>query len=254
MPVMKIHGADLFYAAGGADTDLSLVLIHGSGATHESYPPELFSIPGARVIAPDLPGHGQSQGPFPESVAGYAEVVSGLVAALRLSKVVVMGHSLGGAVCLTLCLQKPGWLKGAVLMGTGARLRVNPMIIEGLSKDYLGAVSMMDSFLFASEAPAELRETSRDHMKKADPQAVINDFRACNAFDVMARLSEIAVPCQVISADQDVLTAPKYGQYLADHIPGAVHSVIQGAGHMMAVEKPGEVTGIVESFLARLSA
>lgn len=253
MPFAQVKGSELFYAANDTEADLSLILIHGSGADQESFPWEIFSLAGVRVIAIDLPGHGQSKGPLCPTVDGYAEVVEEFVSALGLSRVVVGGHSLGGAVCLTLCLKKPAWLAGAVMIGSGARLRVNPMIIEGLLNDYAGAVSMMDGFLFGPDASRELKEQTKEHMLAADPAAIVNDFRACDAFDVMKRLSEISVPCLAISGEADVLTAPKYGQFLADGIPGAKHAIIPGAGHMMAAEKPGEFTRLVGDFLAGLS-
>src|SRR5512138_3800323 len=96
--------AGLFHAdsgpapAGGPP----LVLVHGAGGSQRHWAEEVRALPGRRVIALDLPGHGRSPGPAPGTVAGLARSVLGLLDALGLETAVVAGHSMGGAVALTL--------------------------------------------------------------------------------------------------------------------------------------------------------
>jgi pimeloyl-ACP methyl ester carboxylesterase len=63
-------------------------------------------------------------------------------------------------------------------------------------------------------------------------------------------VAAIKFPTLVISATADKLTPVKYGRYLRDHIPGATQTVIEDAGHYMALEKPEEFTRIVSDFLS----
>jgi pimeloyl-ACP methyl ester carboxylesterase len=79
-----------------------------------------------------------------------------------------------------------------------------------------------------------------------------DDLLACDAFDITARLSEIATPTLVVTGDADVMTPVKYGQFLKDSIPGAHMAVIAGAGHMVAREKPVEFISAVSAFLGTI--
>ncbi|HUL59125.1 MAG TPA: alpha/beta fold hydrolase, partial [Anaeromyxobacteraceae bacterium] len=70
-----------------------LLLLHGAGGSHAHWPPALRELPGRRVIAIDLPGHGASPAPGRTSVAAYAEGVLALADALALPSFVAVGHS-----------------------------------------------------------------------------------------------------------------------------------------------------------------
>ena len=78
----------------------------------------------------ELPGHGESGGEGEQEIGRYAEHVHAFLKALGLSKVFLVGHSMGGAIVQTLALTHPEVIKGIVLVGTGARLRVLPIDSE----------------------------------------------------------------------------------------------------------------------------
>jgi pimeloyl-ACP methyl ester carboxylesterase len=80
------------------------------------------------------------------------------------------------------------------------------------------------------------------------------DFRACDAFDVMARVGEIRAPAIVVCGAEDRLTPPKHAELLRDRIPGARLELVPGAGHMVTVEAPDRVAGAIEGLLASLAA
>ncbi len=76
------------------------------------------------------------QGRAATSIAAYRDVVYDFVQALGLERVVLAGHSMGGAIVLEFALHYPGRLAGIVLVGTGARLRVAPAILDGIRSDF----------------------------------------------------------------------------------------------------------------------
>ncbi|MBW1989584.1 MAG: alpha/beta hydrolase [Deltaproteobacteria bacterium] len=249
MSFVQVNGADIHYEMTG-ETGPCLVLIHGSGGSAALWPEELLRLPGVRVAALDLPGHGRSGGRPSDRVEDYARVVAGVVESLGLSGVYLLGHSLGGAIALQLALSSPPWLSGVILVGSGARLRVFPAILEGLENDFAGSLDMMDRFLFSPGTDESIIRASRRSAETAGQKAVLADFTACDRFDVMERLGEISVPALVVSADNDALTPAKYGKFMADAIPDARFALLSGTGHMMALEKPKEVAALVSSFLS----
>jgi pimeloyl-ACP methyl ester carboxylesterase len=80
----------------------------------------------------------------------------------------------------------------------------------------------------------------------------LGDFRACDRFDVMARLGEIRLPALVVVGEDDRLTPPRYAELLARGIAGARLSRIPRAGHYVSLEQPEAVNHAIGNFLADL--
>ena len=81
-------------------------------------------------VAIDLPGHGQSSGTGFRGVADYTHYVVRLAAHLGWDRFVIAGHSLGGGIALTTAIYYADRLAGLMLIDTGARLRVDPNVLE----------------------------------------------------------------------------------------------------------------------------
>jgi pimeloyl-ACP methyl ester carboxylesterase len=232
-----------------------LVLVHGAGGTHEHWPAEVRTLPGRRVLALDLPGHGGAPGPALTSIGAHARAVLALLDALRVPAAVLAGHSMGGAIALTVALDAPSRVAGLALVGTGARLRVSPAVLQATADPAAlaaGAETMAD-FAFGALAGEELRRAFVAGMLACPPGVAHGDFAACDVFDVMARLAELRAPTLVVCGSEDRLTPPKYSQFLRDHIAGARLELVPGAGHLVMLEAPARVAAALEGFLASLA-
>ncbi|MGD9876739.1 alpha/beta fold hydrolase [Desulfococcus sp.] len=249
MPVTAVDKKMLYYDRSDSETGPALILVHGSGGDHTHWPEGLRHHRGIRVYTPDLPGHGRSSGVGCTSVEAYADVIDRFARSLGIEKAAVAGHSLGGAVALTLAIRKPGWLNGAILVGTGARLRVLPKIIDGFENAFEETIDMICRQSIGPRASASLKAALQHQMLHNEPDVISGDYLACDHFDVMDDIGNIDCPALVISATDDRMTPVKYGQYLSRHIPGATFALIEGAGHMMAVEKPEALIAEVVRFL-----
>ncbi len=155
---------------------------------------------------------------------------------------------MGGAIALELALRYPEKLAGLVLVGSGARLRVAPAILNGIRQDFQAAVQLLCDWAFAPEAPAQLKRLGRRQMEQTHPDVLYGDFAACDAFDVMDRLGEVRCPTLAICGTADRLTPPKYSTYLRDHIPAAQLVLIENAGHMVMLEQPEAVSRAIADF------
>jgi pimeloyl-ACP methyl ester carboxylesterase len=227
---------------------MPIIFIHGSGGSKESwtYQTRYFK----DSIALDLPGHPEGE-PLP-TIDGYVEWLRGWIQQKGLQQVVLVGHSLGGGITLMYALKYPQELKGIITLGSGARLRVHPMFLEGLEKvinDPKAENPLGNAYELIKP---ELAEVLQRRMKENGPAVTLNDLRACDQFDIMDRLNQISVPTLAICGDQDVMTPPKYSQYLAAHMPKAKALVIPGGTHMVFAEKPQEVNRAIEDFLNTL--
>lgn len=249
MPFVETKGESLYYASGPSPGDATLICIHGSGGDHTHWPAKLCTLPKMTVAAIDLPGHGRSGGRGRRRIEAYAEVVADFVEALDLKRVVLMGHSLGGAVAQVLALSEPDWLERIILVGTGARLRVLPSILSQLENAPRQTVDRMCEMAFGPGAPPSLVAAVRQRWLQLPTKIIRDDFAACDVFDIMQTVGRIRLPTLVVSGSEDRLTPPKYGDYLAAHIRGAKQIVMAGAGHMMALEFPDDFVQHLESFL-----
>jgi pimeloyl-ACP methyl ester carboxylesterase len=232
-----------------------LVLVHGSGGTHRSWPEELRALPGRRVLALDLPGHGASPGPALTTVEAMAECVLRLIEARGLGAAVIGGHSLGGAVALAAALRAPERVAGLVLVGTGARLRVLPAVLQATADAAAlsQAAASLAAACFGPAAAPQLVQSYAEELRSCAPGVAHADFAACDGFDVIGRLGEVRAPTLVVCGGEDRMTPPKYAELLRARIAGARLTLVAGAGHFVMQEARAETAGAVAGFLGALA-
>jgi len=255
---MEKHSSDgISFTAGIWPLDpnrTTLLFIHGSGETALLWENQVTALAADyNTIALDLPGHGDSEGPGLDTIAGYAAAVMAFVDKLSLANLVPCGLSIGGAIVQQILLDHADRLRAGILVSTGARLRVMPQIFETIEKDYQQFVALSRMFAASPQTPAAVLEPLLQATAQCSPQVTAGDFRACDRFDVMARLSEITRPVLIISAEDDQLTPPKYSDFLEKNITGAVRCRIPEAGHVVPVEKPEAVNRSIKEFLEKIS-
>jgi len=250
MPYVETASGNLYYtlSRGAADGPV-LVLVHGAGGSRLHWPGELRRLPETTVYTLDLPGHGRSEGAGCDTIAGYTGSVTAFLDAVGVELAVVAGHSMGGGIAQTLALNFADRVAGLVLVATGARLRVAPAILEGIQSNFEGAVDLITRFAWSSAAPSSLTELGRRALLETGPGVLLGDFTACDNFDVMERLAEIETPAMIIVGTADRLTPPKYARFLAEHIPNAQLTLVEGAGHMVMLERAAKVAETINKLL-----
>lgn len=240
------------YAHGAALKGPPLVLVHGAGGDLMRWPSDLRRLPGRRVYALDLPGHGKSGGaPLPD-IAAYADALHGWAEAHALPRFVLAGHSMGGAIAIEYALRHEGRLAGLILLSTGARLRVAPQLLSGILTDFDATVDLLVRWMYGEGADPNLLRLGARQLREVKPETLHADFAACDAFDRRADVGRIAVPTLILCGDADVMTPLKSSEFLRDQIGGSQLVVIPGAGHMAALQQPQAVAGWVETFLGRV--
>lgn len=257
MAEVHISGRKLAYEVKPVSFDKSapvLLFIAGTGGDREDWRGQLDGLDDRCArIALELPGHGKSDPPGETTVKAYANWVADFVDVMGLEKVVPVGCSLGSAIALTLALAPMSWLKGMILVGSGARLKVHPAFLEGLRTDHAKAVEALVDYCFSPATGQPLREQTKSKYLKAPASLLHGDLSACNEFDVMERLHEITIPACVIVGEDDRLTPVKYSRVFESAIPNARLHVVPAAGHLVMMEKVDEFNRIVESFVSESS-
>ena len=230
-----------------------LVFIHGSGDSADIW--RLQSADLSKdypVYTIDLPGHGERPDTFSDTVAvqEYAEAAYAIIQdELRLERAIIGGHSLGGAVALAMALAHGPELSGLILVGTGARLRVLPAVLEATLIRPYEAQRELTALAIAEANRAAVLPGIRRDQKEPAPGILHRDLAACDRFDCMARLTEIHLPSLIICGDDDRLTPVKYSQYLHAHLTGSTLHIIPNAGHYVIREQPAAVNQAIRDWL-----
>lgn len=205
------------------------------------------------VYAMDLPGHGRSDLPGCSSISDYADIVAAFIEAIDVAKVILIGHSMGGAIVQSIGLRPPSRVEGLVLVASGARLRVAPEILEGVVREFERTADLIAELAWSENTPDRLKQLGKRMLLTCDPKTVYGDYVACNGFDLMIDLHEIRLPTLVICATEDRLTPLKYGRFLAEQLPDGRLETIEGAGHMVMLEQPVAVAAAIEKFAKELA-
>ncbi|NWF64899.1 MAG: alpha/beta hydrolase [Chloroflexi bacterium] len=231
-----------------------LILIHGAGGSFLSWHPHLRRLDGETVFTLDLSGHGKSAGPGRQTIKGYAEDVLAFIRENNIQKPVVVGHSMGSAIALTLALNHPNQFSGLALLGAGAKLRVSPLILEKAKnpQTFAEAVQLVNEYSFRPGAPKDLLRLSNETMLQTNPQILLGDFLACDSFDVIERLNMLQTPTLIVCGLLDVMAPPKFSKFLYEKIPNARLHLLEETGHMLTLEQPDAVADLLKSFLDEL--
>lgn len=244
---VDVNGVKIAFKRG--KKSIPLIYIHGSGCDSSLWDKQLEEIGGFAI---DLPGHGFSDDTNINSVYDYAFYVANAAKNL-FDKAVFLGHSLGGAIVQEICLNFKDCVLGIILVGTGARLRVLPELLDGLERRDEKVIDKFVEMSFANAA-----ESMKNDMKKRfleNIEVLLRDLKACDKFDLLEKYKigeiKIDVPTLIIVGDKDKLTPVKYSQFFKSVIPQAELVVIENAGHMVMLEKVNEFNKAILDYLSK---
>jgi pimeloyl-ACP methyl ester carboxylesterase len=208
------------------------------------------------IVTPEFPGLGAAPAVDAPSVDWFADAVAGRIAGMRGGRAAVCGLSLGGYAALSLVARHPDRVAALVLADT----RAEPDTAEAAEGRHRaaaqvrasGLAAFLDDFVPRLVAPGDeaARDAVRAIAEEQDPEAVARALEAlAGRPDRLPDLPRIAVPTLVVVGSEDGLTPPSFSETLAAEIPDAELVVIEGSGHLTALERPQEFAAAVGAFL-----
>jgi pimeloyl-ACP methyl ester carboxylesterase len=230
-----------------------IVFVHGSGGDHTAWESQYKALQSEfNVASVNLPGHGLSGGAGERDVMRYVEWVKKTIGALGLRGPVLVGHSLGAAISMNFAIHE-GWLLSAIVpVGGGAKMPVNPMILEKIHTDLPSVISIVVKFAIARENRDSVGPYLQEGLAKVNPDVFYGDLFACDKMDIAAQVGSIAIPALVICGDEDKMTPPDLSRFIANAVPGAKLALIEGAGHYVMRERPAEFNQALADFVRQL--
>jgi pimeloyl-ACP methyl ester carboxylesterase len=262
MPTLDTPGASLHYVRTG--TGPPVLLIQGVGVIGHGWTPQIDALKDRfTLVSFDNRGIGSSTSLDGRmTIDDMAADALAIVDALRLDRVHVVGHSMGGVIAQALALRVPERVKSLAflctfvrgkdgsqvtlaMLATALRMRIGT---RAMRRNAFLELIMPQRYLQQVDRPALARtlEPLFGHDLAAQPPIVMKQLGAMSKFDASARLSTLAhIPTLVVSATEDRIARPASGRALAAAIPGAKYVEIPEAGHGLPIHRAGETNALL---------
>lgn len=234
---------DLHYREFGSGP--ALLLLHGLTLDHRMWADHVPVLASRyRVITPDLPGHGRSEG----ATEPWCDLIARLLDHLGLEAAALCGLSLGGAVAVSFALHYPK--RCAALIPVDAALAGYPFSAWAGPGPYAkqaraeGLAAALDAWLAdpllaqAMASPAGERVRAIVRAFPGTPWLTKQPSPYPPGPPEAERLGEIGAPTLVVVGEHDLADFQAIAGHLAGSIPGARKAVIPGAGHLVPFEQP----------------
>jgi pimeloyl-ACP methyl ester carboxylesterase len=273
---VEVDGRQVHYLEWGGCAAPTVLALHGGGQTSymfEELGRELRAT--HHVLAPDLPGHGESAALGDASDFSrqtLARTVPPLLAEFGADRTAIVGASLGGIIALTLAAKQPALVSAIVLIDVGHRLEE-----AGVRRiiDFMQRHESFGSLEEASDAVAEFTP----HRPRTDPERLRRNLRQRPdgrwtwkhnlaqvsaermqevnwEADILAGLREeaatITVPVLVLRGAQSDVLSSSGAEEIASLLPNGRLVEVRNAGHLAAGDNPESTVSLIRGFLAEV--
>jgi branched-chain amino acid transport system permease protein len=249
--VVDIGDLGIFFVEHGEG--LPVVYVHGNTGSSRWFE-RVMDVPGARAIALDMPNFGRSK-PLPgePDIDRYADAVAAFVRARALDRPVLVGHSLGGGVAISLAARAPTLIRGLVLVDSAAPSGlVTPKerhpLIEMMRTNRAVLTQALRAIVPTLADEAFFASLVDDAAKMAAP-AWVGNAEALSRFDYRGRTAAFKGPTLVVWGRKDVIVTEAMARETAAAFPGARLEVIDDVGHSVMVEKPARFIALIADFI-----
>lgn len=243
---LKFNDKQIYYELKSVDSSRVLIFIHGSGGTLNLWKNQFELDVNCDLMALDLPSHGKSSEFLELSLELYVNVLDVLIKQFNYTEVYLCGHSLGGAIIQSFYFKNPNIVNKLIIVGSGARLRVSPVILDLLKNNYDEFLKLLPFEGFSRKTPKEIVNAYIKETSKVGSEVSYEDFMICDKFDTMNQTSSINVPILIIVGKDDKLTPVKYANYYKEKVSKSEIFIIEKAGHMVMIEQPEKFNEIIK--------
>ncbi|MGE5407330.1 MAG: alpha/beta fold hydrolase [Syntrophothermus sp.] len=268
----SIHGSRIAFAEAGEGS--VLLLVHGIGGNLRNWEPVIGPLSRHhRVIAPDLPGHGESEpGHGDYSIGAFASILRDLLLSLGQERATLVGHSLGGGIAMQFGYQFPEMVERLILVSSGGLGPEVSAILRAASLPGAGSVIQVSAAAGNRVVPAlagglrrlglrpnpDVAEVLRGYGSLSDPdrraaflataRSVIGtDGQRVNAGERLYLAEH--VPMLIVWGSRDPIIPVRHGEDAHRRLPHSRLEVFEDVGHLPQVEAPLRFVEVVEDFL-----
>ena len=234
----------------------TIILLHGSGLTHIvwSLTEQYLSNKGYNILAIDLPGHGNSEGPSLKSIEEIAEWLEKIINKIEIQHLTILGHSQGCLEAIEYVSKYSSKIKNLILVGGSYKITVNQDLIDLASAGDKDSIKLMmkwayeGSKKFIGGNPVEKIINS----SRAIRETLAVDLIACNNYkNGFEAAKSIKCPTLLIFGELDKMVSLEKSKKFAELIPNAETYIIQNCGHMIMFENAFKMREKIAEFLKK---
>lgn len=241
---MNVEGDGIYYELiGNHESRQNLVFVHGSGCNRKFLGALAKKLKQFNCYMIDLPDHGKSTNRKCTKVEDYIDAVSEFVS--KLEHVTIIGHSLGGTICLGVAAKSIPSVERSVIISSGAKFsKLDPKIHTMVKKQKVNwgyLVKCLGSWWNLS--------VLRDYMNFESSDIILKDFAIDIELNVESILGNIKKPVLIMVGKNDILTLPEYSVKLNKAIKKSKLIVVPGCRHMLPIAKKEIVAKLIAEFI-----
>jgi pimeloyl-ACP methyl ester carboxylesterase len=265
MPSIETRAGRVAYSESGSGP--TVLLLHATLHDRHDFDPILAALARRyRTIAVDWPGHGDSD-PVDASVEPsaplFADVLEDVVDGLGLSKVVLIGNSVGGFAAARLAISRPQSVAGLVLVNTGGFVRLSPVTrtfcrVLGTPAVFRRAAPLMVRGYMKAKTDSDRQIVKRAIAIAQTTEGIRTGTGLWRSFptpehDLRARADELSAPTLIVWGKKDIVAALSVGRATRDAIRGSRLEVLD-TGHVVFSSDPTGFLAVAEPFLQSVCA
>jgi pimeloyl-ACP methyl ester carboxylesterase len=257
-------GGNFVYAYTGArpfDAALpTLVFVHGAANDHSVWALQsrYFAHHGCNALAIDLPGHGRTAGEPPVSVEAAAEWLGALLDTLAVTRVGLIGHSLGALIVLETVARQPQRVAQVALLGVAAPMPVADVLLDAARADDHVAYELITGWSFAAghqlggnPLPGVwMIGNALRLMERSRPGVLYADLLACHRYvGGLSAAGRVRCRALLVLGQRDLMAPPKNAAALTGALPDRRVVTVADCGHSLMTEAPDTVLDALREFL-----
>jgi 3-oxoadipate enol-lactonase len=258
---VKTRDGRFGYEAAGDPSLPPLVFLHGIGGAARAWRGQLeFFRDRYRAIAWDMPGYGGSAALPTVSIAALADALQDFLQQVGATKSILVGHSIGGMIVQQLLAKNPRIAAAVVLAQTSPAFgkpdgdwqksflaaRLGPL---DRGETLVSLAPTLVKELVGDDPDVTGMELARDCMASVPEATYRATMLALMGFDLRNALKNIAVPTLVLSGSRDNNAPAPMMAKMATYIPSATYVELEGAGHLVNLERPEAFNAALNGFL-----
>lgn len=238
-----------------------LLLVHGAANDRDCWlqVAGALTAAGCAVLAPDLPGHGLSDGPALRSIEEIADWLPALLDAAAVSDAVLVGHSMGSLVALECAARHPQRVRRLALLGSSAPMPVAEALLGRAARHPDSVCRLITEY---SHTPQFLLTGGSGHgvwgagatlaiMRRSPPGVLATDLANCNDYlHGLEAAAQVSCPTLLLVGRRDRMTPRRNLPPLQSALRQVVRSEIADCGHAMMNERPQAIVAELLAFVA----
>jgi len=264
---LSVNGRPAYAYTGGKLLDPALpcvAFVHGAMHDHSGWTllARWCAHHGHAALAVDLPGHGRSAGPPPESIEVAADWLLAMLTAAGVGQAAFVGHSMGSLIALEAAARAPERATRLVMLGSAYPMKVSEALLKTALDDPLRAIEMVNTWSIGTIASkpsypgpgmwvhgSNRALMRRMHAGSPGHNLFHHGFTICDRYTGgLAAAAKVRCPVTMILGSHDQMTPPKATRELTEALHAKV--VMVPSGHHLMAEAPDAVLNALREALA----